>query len=53
MVRGTSPQRRSGALLGCSITLSKWICEAIEARRILTLHDDYFRVRRPLDRAVY
>ncbi|MCZ0951050.1 MAG: replication initiator protein A [Rhodospirillaceae bacterium] len=53
MVRGTSPRRRSGALLGCSITLSKWIRAAIEARKILTLHDNYFRVRRPLDRAVY
>ena len=53
MVRGTSLRRRSGALLGCSITLSKWMREAIEARKILTLHDDYFRVRRPIDRAVY
>ncbi|MDE0304958.1 MAG: replication initiator protein A, partial [Albidovulum sp.] len=53
MVRGTAPRRRSGALLGCSIIPSKWIRAAIEARKILTLHDDYFRVRRPLDRAVH
>jgi len=40
-------------LLGCSIVLSSWIREALEARRVLTLHDDYFRIRTPIERAVY
>ncbi|MYJ96010.1 MAG: plasmid replication initiator [Proteobacteria bacterium] len=54
MVRRHSLQRRyGGALLGCSIMLSKWILEALEARRVLTLHNDYFRLRTPLERAVY
>ena len=46
MVRRHSLQRRhGGALLGCSIVLSSWIREALEARRVLTLHNDYFRLR--------
>ena len=54
MVRRHSLERRhGGALLGCSIVLSKWIREALEARRVLTLHDDYFRLKTPLERAVY
>ena len=54
MVRRHSLQRRhGGALLGCSIVLSAWIREALEARRVLTLHDDYFRLRTPLERAIY
>ena len=54
MVRRSSAEYRSGnALLGCSITLSSWIREALEARRILTLHPDCFRVRTPLEKAVY
>lgn len=54
MVRSNSLARiHNGALLGCSIVLSSWIREALEARRVLTLHDDYFRLRTPLERAVY
>ena len=54
MVRRHSLQRRhGGALLGCSIVLSKWIREALEARRVLTLHNDYFRLKTPLERAIY
>ena len=53
MVRRHNRKDRPGALLGCEIMLSKWIREALEARRVLTLHDDYFRLRTPLERAVY
>jgi len=54
MVRRNSLERKhGGALLGCSIVLSAWIREALEARRVLTLHEDYFRLKTPLDRAVY
>jgi len=54
MVRRNSLARHhGGALLGCSVVLSSWIREALEARRVLTLHGDYFRLRSPLERAVY
>ena len=41
------------ALLGCDIILSDWMIEAILSNRLLTLHPDYFRLRRPLDRRIY
>ena len=53
MVRRDHRKDRPGALLGCEIVLSRWIREALEARRVLTLHDDYFRLKTPLERAVY
>ena len=53
MIRRHNRKDRPGALLGCSIVLSFWIREALEARRVLTLHDDYFRLRTPLERAIY
>ncbi len=54
MVRRNSLERRhGGALSGCLIVLSPRIRDALEARRVLTLHGDYFRLRTPLDRAVY
>ena len=41
------------ALLGCEIILSDWMIEAILSNRLLTLHPDYFRLRRPFDRRIY
>ena len=41
------------ALLGCEIVLSDWMIEAILSNRLLTLHPDYFRLRRPFDRRIY
>ena len=33
--------------------LSDWVFNAIRAREILTLHRDYFRLRKPIERRVY
>lgn len=38
---------------GCTIRLPSWVLEAIEANSILTLHPDYFRLRRPLEKRLY
>lgn len=38
---------------GCTIRLPSWVFEAIEANSILTLHPDYFRLRRPLEKRLY
>lgn len=35
------------------ITLSEWLYNAINANEVLTLHRDYFRLRKPLERRVY
>ena len=54
MVRQNSlARRRPRALLGCRVTFSSWIREALEARRVLTLHENYFRLPTPMDRTVY
>ena len=43
----------NGRLLWCDITLSDWVFNAIEANEVLTLHRDYFRLRKPLERRIY
>lgn len=42
-----------GRLMYVEITLSEWLWHAIEARQVLTLHPDYFRLRQPLERRIY
>jgi len=42
-----------GRLLWCEIVLSEWVFNAIKANEVLTLHRDYFRLRKPLERRVY
>ncbi|UXN05058.1 MULTISPECIES: replication initiator protein A [unclassified Bartonella] len=42
-----------GRLLWCEVKLSDWVFSAIEAQEVLTLHRDYFRLRKPLERRVY
>lgn len=43
----------NGRLLWCEVTLSDWVFNAIRANEVLTLHRDYFRLRKPLERRVY
>jgi plasmid replication initiation protein len=35
------------------ITLSDWVFNAVVGREVLTLHRDYFRLRKPLERRIY
>ena len=42
-----------GRLLWCEVKLSDWVFNAIRAQEILTLHRDYFRLRKPIERRVY
>src|SRR5271168_4800106 len=42
-----------GRLLWVEIKLSDWVFNAIEGREVLTLHRDYFRLGKPLERRVY
>ncbi|WBU55370.1 replication initiator protein A [Paracoccus sp. SCSIO 75233] len=42
-----------GRLLWCEIKLSDWVFNAIRNEEVLTLHRDYFRLRKPLERRVY
>ena len=42
-----------GRLISCEITLSDWIFNAIQHNEVLTLHRDYFRLRKPIERRIY
>jgi predicted nucleic acid-binding protein len=49
-------QRRpvtGGRLLWVEIKLSDWVFNAIRSQEVLTLHPDYFRLGKPLERRVY
>lgn len=46
-------QTRDGRMQEVEIELSDWVFNAISSREVLTLHRDYFRLRRPLERRLY
>jgi len=42
-----------GRLIWVEIKLSDWVFNAIRGQEVLTLHPDYFRLSKPLERRVY
>lgn len=42
-----------GRLLWVEVKLSDWVFNAIRSQEVLTLHPDYFRLGKPLERRVY
>lgn len=42
-----------GRLMWCEVTISDWVFDAIRANAVLTLHRDYFRLRKPIERRLY
>jgi len=42
-----------GRLLYMEISIADWIFDAIKSQSVLTLHRDYFRLRKPLERRLY
>jgi len=56
LIESASVRRKhglDGRLLWCEIELSEWVFNAIRSYEVLTLHRDYFRLRKPLERRVY
>lgn len=56
LIESSSVRRKhglDGRLLWVELTLSDWVFNAIEAQEVLTLHRDYFRLRKPLERRIY
>jgi plasmid replication initiation protein len=43
----------AGRLLWCEVKLSEWVFNAIQAQEVLTLHRDYFRLKKPSERRIY
>ncbi len=37
----------------CEVVLSDWLMRAIESNEVVTISNDYFRLRRPLERRIY
>jgi hypothetical protein len=46
-------ETRDGRMQEVEVKLSDWVLNAIERSEVLTLHRDYFRLRRPLERRIY
>ena len=46
-------RERRGRMILVTVTLSDWIYRSVISRSVLTLHRDYFRLRKPLERRVY
>lgn len=44
---------KTGKLIKLTVTVSEWLANAVQNRDLLTLHPDYFRLRRPLERRLY
>lgn len=40
-------------MVAIEVTLPDWLFRSVEAKQVLTLSRDYFRLRRPLDRRIY
>ena len=40
-------------MIAVEVTLSEWLYNAVQAYEVLTIHPDYFRLRKPLARRLY
>ena len=40
-------------MVAIEVTLPDWLYRSVMAKQVLTLHRDYFRIRKPLDRRIY
>lgn len=55
LIEGATIRRSeaSGRVVEWGITLPEWLFNAVQGNEVLSLHRDYFRLGRPLDRRVY
>lgn len=44
---------RGGRMISVTVTLSDWMYRSVMSKSVLTLHRDYFQLRKPLERRVY
>ena len=42
-----------GRMVAVEVTLSEWLWNGLTAQEVLTIHPDYFRLRKPLERRLY
>lgn len=53
VMRDGGPDGSSWRLDYCEVILSDWVMRAIETNEVVTISNDYFRLRRPLERRIY
>ncbi|HIW20702.1 MAG TPA: replication initiator protein A [Candidatus Dorea intestinavium] len=46
-------EEKDSRMIRVSVTLPDWLFRSITSTNVLEIHQDYFRIRRPLDRRVY
>lgn len=46
-------EEKDGRMVRVSVTLPEWLYRSVTSKSVLTLHPDYFRIRKPLDRRIY
>lgn len=46
-------QKETGVMSEIKIELSEWLFKMVQGKSVLTLHRDYFRLRKPLERRIY
>tara|TARA_R110002049_G_scaffold309101_1_gene516871 strand:+ start:10920 stop:11981 length:1062 start_codon:yes stop_codon:yes gene_type:complete len=46
-------ETREGRMQEIEVKLSDWVFNAVRSKEVLTLHRDYFRLRRPIERRMY
>ena len=46
-------EKRDGRMQDVEVKLSDWVFSALEHNEVLTLHRDYFRLRKPIERRLY
>lgn len=51
--RVVEKSRNDDRMVAVEVDLPRWLWRAVEARQVLTLSRDYFRLRKPLDRRIY
>lgn len=47
------PYSNSSRMAELKVSLSNWLYNAATSKQVLTLHRDYFRLRKPLERRIY
>lgn len=46
-------EEKNGKMIRISVTLPSWLYRSVISKNVLKIHEDYFRIRRPLDRRIY
>ena len=46
-------EKKGGRMVAVEVTLPDWLYRSVQAKQVLTLSPDYFRIRKPIDRRIY